>query len=238
MTVADQATDPGAMIWSRGYIALLMLAAVVGIIVSIVGWLFLEVTTAMQRWVYEDLPRWLGFGEAPLWWPVPILALAGLLVGIAIDRLPGHGGHRPAGGLAGGAPTAPAELPGVVLAAVAGIGLGVVLGPEAPLLALGGGLGAMTIMRLRHGRARPGATRDGRRRQLRRNLDDLRQPGHRGRHHHRGGRTRRTDAATGVAAGPRGGRHGSLVFLGLGASRVSARRPTPWRRCTCHRRRS
>ena len=89
--------------------------------------------------------------EAPLWWPVPILALAGLLVGIAIDRLPGHGGHRPAGGLAGGAPTAPAELPGVLLAAVAGIGLGIVLGPEAPLLALGGGLGALTIMRLRQG---------------------------------------------------------------------------------------
>ena len=99
------------MIRSRGYVALLVLAAVVGIIVSIAGWIFLELTTAMQRWVYEDLPQSLGFGEAPLWWPIPVLALAGLLVGISIDRLPGHGGHRPAGGLAGGAPTAPADLP-------------------------------------------------------------------------------------------------------------------------------
>jgi H+/Cl- antiporter ClcA len=35
----------------------------------------------------------------------------------------------------------PRDLPGVLFAAVAGIGLGVVLGPEAPLMALGGGLG-------------------------------------------------------------------------------------------------
>ena len=45
--------------------------------------------------------------------------------------------------------TQPVELPGVVLAAVAGIGLGIVLGPEAPLIALGGGLGFFAIGRLR-----------------------------------------------------------------------------------------
>jgi H+/Cl- antiporter ClcA len=76
-----------------------------------------------------------------------MLALAGLTVAIAITRLPGTGGHIPANGLAP-APTQPVELPGVVLAGIASIGLGVVLGPEAPLIALGGGLGLLAAGRL------------------------------------------------------------------------------------------
>jgi H+/Cl- antiporter ClcA len=39
----------------------------------------------------------------------------------------------------------PIELPGIVLAGFATIALGLVLGPEAPLLALGGGLGVLAI---------------------------------------------------------------------------------------------
>ena len=41
--------------------------------------------------------------------------------------------------------TQPVELPGVLLAAAATIGLGVVLGPEAPLIALGSGLGLLAV---------------------------------------------------------------------------------------------
>jgi H+/Cl- antiporter ClcA len=151
VTAAASPVDPGALIRTRGYIGLLVLAGVIGIIVSVAGWLFLEATAGMQRWLYNDLPTSLGFSSPPLWWPIPFLALAGLLVGFAIDRLPGHGGHRPAGGLKSGSPTAPAELPGVLLAAIAGIGLGIVLGPEAPLIALGGALGVLTISLLRRG---------------------------------------------------------------------------------------
>jgi H+/Cl- antiporter ClcA len=40
-------------------------------------------------------------------------------------------------------------LPGVLLAAVASIGLGVVIGPEAPLIALGAGLGILVMRRVR-----------------------------------------------------------------------------------------
>ena len=39
----------------------------------------------------------------------------------------------------GGAPTQPIELPGILLAALATLGLGLVLAPEAPLIALGMG---------------------------------------------------------------------------------------------------
>ena len=64
--------------------------------------------------------------------------------------MPGHGGHVPAEGLkAGGSPTQPIELPGVILAATATLGLGLVLGPEAPLIAIGLGLGALSMRLVR-----------------------------------------------------------------------------------------
>jgi H+/Cl- antiporter ClcA len=147
----DHPIDPGALIRSRGYVGLLLLAVIVGIVVSLAGWLFLELTVGIQHWVYQDLPSALGFSPAPWWWPLPVLGLAGLPIAYAIVRLPGHGGHRPASGLRAGAPTLPGELPGVLLAAVAGIGLGVVLGPEAPLIALGGGLALLTVGMVRKG---------------------------------------------------------------------------------------
>ena len=147
----DQPIDPGALIRSRGYAALLVLAAIIGILVSLAGWLFLEATVTIQHWVYQDLPSALGFATAPVWWPLPVLGLAGLPIAFAIVRLPGHGGHRPAAGLKSGPPTLPVELPGVLLAAVAGIGLGVVLGPEAPLIALGGGLAILVVGSVRKG---------------------------------------------------------------------------------------
>jgi H+/Cl- antiporter ClcA len=76
-----------------------------------------------------------------------VLAVAGVIIAVAIARLPGRGGHDPSEGLKTGPPTTPVELPGVLLAALASIGLGLVLGPEAPLIALGTGL-AFLAMRL------------------------------------------------------------------------------------------
>jgi H+/Cl- antiporter ClcA len=81
-----------------------------------------------------------------MWWPLLPLAVAGVLVALTIRYLPGRGGHSPADGFkAGAGAPGPAELPGVLLAALATLSLGVVLGPEAPLIALGGGLGVLAI---------------------------------------------------------------------------------------------
>jgi H+/Cl- antiporter ClcA len=66
-------------------------------------------------------------------------------VALTITYLPGTAGHVPAEGFkAGGAPTA-AELPGVIVASLVTLSLGVVLGPEAPLIAIGGGLGMIAV---------------------------------------------------------------------------------------------
>lgn len=141
--------DPGEVVRSKQYRVLLGISAVLGVAVSLVSWAFLELVHGLQVWVYEDLPGELGFDSEPSWWPIPVLAVAGVLVGVAIGRLPGRGGHEPAEGIKTGPPTLPAELPGVLLAALASLGLGFVLGPEAPLIALGAGLAIFAVRRAR-----------------------------------------------------------------------------------------
>ncbi len=139
-TPAPTGPDPREIMRQRSFVVLLVIAAIVGVIASLAAWLFLELVNLVQDGAYDDLPGVFGFDGSPWWWPLPLLAIAGLLVAAAITRLPGRGGHIPAEGLHP-EPTMPRDLPGVLLAAVAGIGLGAVLGPEAPLMALGGGLG-------------------------------------------------------------------------------------------------
>jgi H+/Cl- antiporter ClcA len=138
--------DPAALLRSRGYLTLLVLAAIIGAPISVVAYGFLTLVSKLQQWIFTDLPKGLGFDGAPLWWPVPFLALAGLLVALTLRHLPGTGGHSPADGLqAGGPPPGPVDLPGIFLAALVTLSLGVVLGPEAPLIALGGGLGVLAV---------------------------------------------------------------------------------------------
>jgi chloride channel protein, CIC family len=144
--VTTTTPDPAALLRSRSYLVLLVLAAIIGVPISVVAYAFLTLVTKLQQWVYTDLPKGLGFHGTPLWWPIPFLALAGLLVGLTLRYLPGTGGHSPADGLkTGGPPPRPADLPGVALAALATLSLGAVLGPEAPLIALGGGLGVCAV---------------------------------------------------------------------------------------------
>ena len=145
-----ESTDPKLLIRSRRYRALLVLAAVVGLLVSAASWLFLEAVHKLEVGVYENLPHHLGYETVPLWWPLPWLGLAGVLTAFAIVYLPGRGGHVPAEGLkVGGTPFGPRDLPGIVLAGAATLGLGLVLGPEGPLIAVGTGLGILTVSLLR-----------------------------------------------------------------------------------------
>jgi H+/Cl- antiporter ClcA len=146
VTEQRDSPDPLALLKSRSYLALLVLAGVIGVPISAVAFGYLALVSHLQGWVFTSLPKGLGFQAEPLWWPIPPLVLAGIGVALAIRYLPGTGGHSPADGFkAGGGAPGPAELPGVILASLATLGLGVVLGPEAPLIAIGGGLGVCAV---------------------------------------------------------------------------------------------
>src|SRR5262245_6187814 len=138
--------DPRAVLRSPGYTKLLILAAIIGAPIAAAAWSFLWLVNEAQEWLYTDLPSGLGFDDQPTWWPLPLLALAGILVALTIKYFPGHGGESPAEGFhAGGPPPTPSALPGIFTAALTGLALGAVIGPEAPLIALGAGLGVCAV---------------------------------------------------------------------------------------------
>ncbi|MFF3838211.1 chloride channel protein [Streptomyces sp. NPDC001930] len=147
-------TDPGGgeqpleadrlydLLLAPGYLKVLVFSAVIGIPVSLVAFWFLVGLHELEHLLWADLPHGLGWDTPPAWWPFPLLLVAGVVVGLVATRLPGGGGQVPASGLhAGGA--SPVALPGVLLAATASLPFGAVLGPEAPLIALGGGLAVL-----------------------------------------------------------------------------------------------
>jgi H+/Cl- antiporter ClcA len=139
-------SDPLALLRSKSYLALLALAAIIGVPVSAAAYFFLALVGKLQGWIFTSLPKALGFHGEPLWWPIPPLLLAGVLVASTIRYLPGTGGRSPADGFkAGEGPPPGIDLPGIVLAAFTTLSLGVVLGPEGPLIALGSGLGALAV---------------------------------------------------------------------------------------------
>jgi H+/Cl- antiporter ClcA len=136
--------DYGAVIRSKDYHRLLILCAVIGLVVSFVAWCFLTLVPLIQDVVYTDLPGALGFSSEPWWWPIPFVLTAGFITAFVILRMPGRGGGVPAEGFSAGI-TQPLAVPGVVLAGLASLGLGLVLGPSSPVLALGMGTALFII---------------------------------------------------------------------------------------------
>ena len=142
---AGPPANPLDLLRERTYIVLLVFGALIGVPVAVVAYYFLKIVAVAQKWIFQTLPADLGLDPTPAWWPIPILAIAGLAVAATIQFLPGTGGHSPAAGFVStGAPVAK-ELPGIVIAAFVSLGLGAVVGPEAPLIAIGGGLGVLAV---------------------------------------------------------------------------------------------
>src|SRR5881394_2366148 len=112
-------SDPRALLRSRAYLRLLVIAAALGVPVSAAAYGFLALVSYLQSEIFTHLPHGLGFQDEPAWWPLPVLAVGGVLTGLAIRYLPGTGGARPAEGFKMHRAPTPAEMPGVILAALA-----------------------------------------------------------------------------------------------------------------------
>lgn len=144
----DTAAELMSVIASRGYRGLLLVSALLGVPVALIAWAFLAAVHGLENVVWDNIPHALGMDEPAGWYGVVVLLLAGLIVGLLVKRLPGTAGHIPVHGLGGGQPQ-PRELPSIVLAALASLVLGAVVGPEAPLVAIGAGVVIVALHRTR-----------------------------------------------------------------------------------------
>ena len=80
--------------------------------------------------VWTTIPDDAGWTAPPWWYVLAVPAIAGLLVAAAV-QLPDHGGEPAVAGIAP-EPLSPVQLLSALLAALFTLGLGLVLGPEAP----------------------------------------------------------------------------------------------------------
>ena len=119
---------------------LLVIAVVLGVLSAIAGSALLWVVNHGQDWLFVDLPDHLGMDSAP-WWLASVLLVIGAGIVAVAKRLPGATGSGPLTGFHFDDPLS--MVPAVLLAAVATLIFGFVLGPEAPLIVLGSAIGAI-----------------------------------------------------------------------------------------------
>ena len=130
------ASSPQSQVHGWTYLRLVLLGALIGVPAALVAAGFLGLVHYLQHWIWDDLPDALGYSSPP-WFLVVLLPVVGAaIVVVARMFLPGDGGHSPLAGLGGGPPL-PSHGFGIALAATATLAFGAVLGPEAPLVALG-----------------------------------------------------------------------------------------------------
>ena len=122
------------------YLRLVLIGALIGIPAALVAALFLASVNWLEDRLWDDLPDALGYSSPPWFLVISLPALGACIVVAARALLPGDGGHEPLEGI-GGKPTPFSYLPGVALAAIGTLAFGAVLGPEAPLIALGSAVG-------------------------------------------------------------------------------------------------
>ena len=134
MTGGDSAHQPELA--GSAYLRLVVLGGLVGIPAGLVAALFLGFVHDLEHWLWTDLPDALGESSPPWYLVLGLPVVGASLVAAARLLLPGDGGHPPLEGLhAGIVPVS--HAPGIALAAIGTLAFGAVLGPEAPVVALG-----------------------------------------------------------------------------------------------------
>jgi len=138
------ATPAQPAIDGREYLRLIGLGAVIGVPAAFVAIAFLGLVHEAEHLLWTTIPESMGL-DSPPWWMVLLFPVVGaLLVWFARVKLPGDGGHEPVYGL-NAAPTPLSYAPGVALAAFGSLAFGAVVGPEAPLIALGSTVGMLAV---------------------------------------------------------------------------------------------
>jgi H+/Cl- antiporter ClcA len=113
---------------------------IAGVIGLVLGYAVLEAVNAGIALVWEDIPA--SWATTPAWYVIGVLLLAAVLVYV-VRRFVGDTGHSPIGGIKVSGLT-PRDYVGAILAILASLWGGVVLGPEVALVATGSMIGTVT----------------------------------------------------------------------------------------------
>ncbi|MGI9135996.1 MAG: chloride channel protein [Candidatus Nanopelagicales bacterium] len=127
---------------ARRPIPAMLLAAVISLVL---GYFVLEIVNAGIILIWETIPE--SWASTPAWYVLGILLIAAVLV-FVIRTFVGDSGHSPIGGIKVSAVT-PKEYVGVILAILASLWGGIVLGPEVALVATGSMIGGLVAKRMR-----------------------------------------------------------------------------------------
>ena len=122
---------------SRRPLPAMLIAGVIGLVL---GYAVLEAVNAGIALVWEDIPA--SWATTPAWYVIGVLLLAAVLVYV-VRRFVGDTGHSPIGGIKVSGLT-PRDYVGAILAILASLWGGVVLGPEVALVATGSMIGTVT----------------------------------------------------------------------------------------------
>ncbi len=139
---------PASELSGGAYLRLVVLGGAIGVPAALVAALFLAFVHDLEHWLWGDLPDALGYSSPPWFLVIGLPVVGAVIVLVARMLLPGDGGHSPLDGIGGGA-TPLAHAPGVALAAIGTLSFGGVLGPEAPLIALGSVVGVVVTLLVR-----------------------------------------------------------------------------------------
>ncbi len=113
---------------------------VAGVVGLVLGYVALLLVNAGIGLIWEDIPA--SWETMPAWYIVGVLLLAAVLVYV-IRRFIGDTGHSPIGGITV-SPLTPRDYVAAILAILASLWGGVVLGPEVALVATGSMVGTVT----------------------------------------------------------------------------------------------
>jgi H+/Cl- antiporter ClcA len=143
-------SQPARELDARGYLRLVGIGALIGIPAALLASVFLAFVHDLEHWLWDELPESLGHSAPPWYLVIGLPVVGGCVVLVARRLLPGDGGHPPLEGIGGGAVPL-LNAPGIALAAIGTLSFGAVLGPEAPLIALGAVVGSVVTLFVRVG---------------------------------------------------------------------------------------
>ncbi|WP_440711459.1 ion channel protein [Herbiconiux sp. YIM B11900] len=147
VTITGEQDRPSGTV-ARRLLRLSIPAILVGVVSALILYAIDEISALAEHGIWTALPAALGIDPSAGWWIFGVLSITGLVVGLVLLLVPGHGGRDSATTELIAPPLPLKALPSLALVAVIGLAGGVSLGPENPIIAINTGILVALLARL------------------------------------------------------------------------------------------